>query len=384
MSGSRDRGHEYVHLGSQRFHKEKLSRRRVLARSGVLLTAWRSLSFGIRMQVFGKEYVERNNSLQNLFEELEVRVKENPLASVTIRFIGRVAGSPNQPTFVSCAKMMRHVKNDGWKKHEKDDGWTGRWADDMATRTGHHIPYWAKSETWWNSSRMEVDEGAVDKSTEGTTPSETRFSSSVHLGGFAPWDEDRNCFDCREAYSMYKMMKSPRPWEERMDEHGTRRQWKRRCGTCELKQRQHQDFERFWYEHDLPIATKTEWAWVKGNDADAPAPPASSDNVGEKGWKAFEALKIEWYPSQDQGRLVILNRTYFTEKMVNQDIRRQTRGQSWMRDGEVIKKARMEFKDASSGVCGLVMVSKAIMDGLAKIGTESKGVQTLSKDGSKV
>ena len=148
-----------------------------------------------------------------------------------------------------------------------------------------------------------------------------------------------------------------------------------------MKQRQHQDFERFWYGHDLPIATKTEWAWVKGNDADAPAPPASSENVGEKGWKAFEDLKIEWCPSQDQGRLVILNRTYFTEKMVNQDIRRQTRGQSWMGDGEVIKKARMEYKDASSGVCGLVMVSKAVMDGLAKIGTDGKGVQTLSQDG---
>ena len=82
--------------------------------------------------------------------------------------------------------------------------------------------------------------------------------------------------------------------------------------------------------------------------------------------------------------MIILNRDYFTEKMVNKDIRGQTRGQSWMRDGEVTKRARMEYKDSMSGVSGLVMVNKAIIDGLTKIGTEGKGVQTLSKDGSKV
>ena len=85
------------------------------------------------MQIFGEEYVEGNNSLQNLFEDLEVRVKENPLASVTIRFIGRVAGSPNQPTFASCAKMTTDGRS---KRHMKDDGWTGAWA---------------KSWTWRNS-----------------------------------------------------------------------------------------------------------------------------------------------------------------------------------------------------------------------------------------
>ena len=112
-------------------------------------------------------------------------------------------------------------------------------------------------------------------------PAENRFSKSVHLGGFASWDEDKNCFDSKDAHAVFKMLKSPRPWEEWEDEHGTSRSWKRRCGTCELKHRKENDFERFWRDNDLPIETKTEWAWAKGNDADAPAPPASSENVGK-------------------------------------------------------------------------------------------------------
>ena len=190
------------------------------------------------------------------------------------------------------------------------------------------------------------------------------------LGGFASWDEDKNCFDCKDAYAVFKMLKSPRSWEEWEDEHGTSRRWKRRCGTCELKHRKENDFERFWRDNDLPIETKTEWAWVKGNDADAPAPPASSENVGKAGWKAFEALKIEWFVREDHDRMTFLDRGYFTEKMVSKDIRSQTRTQGWMKDGDVIKKAKIEYQGSKCGINGLVLVNKAFIDGLQKAGTE--------------
>ena len=41
---------------------------------------------------------------------------------------------------------------------------------------------------------------------------------------------------------------------------------------------------------------KKDWVWENGSDADAPEPPpTTSEDIGEAGWKAFEALKIEWY-----------------------------------------------------------------------------------------
>ena len=123
MSWSRGRSHEYVHLESKSPHESK---RGVLARSGFPLTTWSSLSFGLRVQIFGEEYFERNNALQNLFEGSEALVEDDPLASVIIRFIGRVAVSPNQPTFVSCAKMK--ATTDGRsKRHMKDDDWAGHY-----------------------------------------------------------------------------------------------------------------------------------------------------------------------------------------------------------------------------------------------------------------
>ena len=165
MSWSRDRSHEYVHLESKSPHESK---RGVLARSGFPLTTWSSLSFGLRVQILGEEYSERNNSLQNLFEGSEVRVEDDPLTSVIIQV--RVAVSPNQPTFVSCAQMK--ATTDSRSKRHMDD-------DDCA---GHYVPYWAKSDTWWNSSRMEVDEGAEEESAEEAMPAKNRFSKSVHVG----------------------------------------------------------------------------------------------------------------------------------------------------------------------------------------------------------
>ena len=149
-----------------------------------------------------------------------------------------------------------------------------------------------------------------------------------------------------------------------------------------MHQRQNKDFEWFWKEHDLPITLKKDWVWANGSDAYAPAPtPTTSEDIGEAGWKAFEALKIEWYPSQD--RLIILNRRYFTETMVSKDIRGQSRTQGWMKDGDVIKKAKIEYQDSVCGINGLVLVNKAFIDGLQKAGTEGKGLQALSADGSR-
>ena len=175
MSWSRGRSHEYVHLESKSPHESK---RGVLARSGFPLTTWSSLSFGLRVQILREEYSERNNSLQNLFEGSEVRVEDDPLTSVIIQV--RVAVSPNQPTFVSCAQMKATTDSRS-KRHMDDDDWAG-----------YRIPYGmsntkllerrVKTESWWHSSRMEVDEGAEEESAEEAMPAKNSFSKSVHVG----------------------------------------------------------------------------------------------------------------------------------------------------------------------------------------------------------
>ena len=95
------------------------------------------------MQIFGEEYSERNKSLQNLFEGSEALVEDDPLTSVIIRFIGRVAVSPNQPTFVSCAKMK--ATTDGRsKRHMKDDDWAGHY------KTPYEV--WCRTTRSWNKN----------------------------------------------------------------------------------------------------------------------------------------------------------------------------------------------------------------------------------------
>ena len=120
---------------------------------------------------------------------------------------------------------------------------------------------------------------------------------------------------------MYSTMRTVRPWELWQDEHGTWKQWKRGCEKCELWQRENEDVDALWKEHQVapksppPSGTGTS-KWIK----------VKMEDLNESDWKAFEKTNIEWYPRP--GHQVILTREYFSERSVKKHMRIQPRGQN--------------------------------------------------------